>query len=374
MNFQIEFEDSPIGIIHPSKVRSISFICSIFKVYSMASIELKDFAKDSFNLIKSGLPVNLTFLKKNGEPVIHKMKLLSFFKTPAPQTVYSDTLQITLISSIYYDNSFGTSVHEGSVGVIYDQIMKRFFSNTVSTYKGTITDDVPRRRYQTSERTLDFMKRIMKYAVKDNKPVYLFYDNKGILNFKGVSDMTNEVPHTALITIWGSTSPRLKKDFPSDRILTMLNFSSTFDGRTAPSSISNIFTTTNFRFSNKTPKGYKYTTINSSNNQVHDPVPPKVKYYGWNLSPTDAYAIAARDSYEETYNNCSFKATFMNVDSDELTLGTTVDIFLPYEKSALNSKNQDANLGEGRYLVTDIEYSLNDDGFYTIATLTQVVC
>lgn len=372
MKVYVEFEDSSIGVLSYKAISKLSFICSIFKIFAMGHLVINDFAKRAFNLIKSGMPVNIVFVDEKGKEYINRMKILSFTKIPSMS--FKDTLDLTLISSIYFDDSFGTNVYEGSVGSIIDVIMSKFFKRSVDNYKGIITDDPPRRRYQVSEKTLDFMKRILKYGIKDNFPVYLFHDARGNLNLRGFREMAKTTPEYTISMVGYTLPEQTKSSNESEIPFTMYDFVSAFDGRKACSEITTKFSAANFRFQNKVQSSYTFKSVESQSNQVFDKTPKKVKFSGWNLTPTDALSIAAKESFEETYNTCVFKATFRGLDVDNLELGKTFNINLPFDNSAKNSLGQNSNLGEGRYLVTDLEFVLNESSVQTVASMIQVTC
>lgn len=374
MTCYIEFEDSPIGVVHYTRILRLSFICSIFKVFSMANVVLNGLAKKYFNDMKSGLPVNFVFVDDNGKEYINKMKVLSFSKLPDSEFNTSDIMEVTFISAMYFDKSSGTLVHEGSVGTIYDNIMSKFFRISVREYSGISTEDIPRRRYQTGERTLDFMKRILKYGVQGNMPVYLFHDAKGVLNLRGISEMSKSIPEYTAIPALVGTSENMSQS-STNAYLLMWDFISEFNGRTTASRVDNIFTTSNFRFNDKVMSSYSFRSLETGNSQIFDSIPSRTKFYGWNLAPNDAFAISAKESFESTANSCILKGTFKGMDVGRLGLGSTIDVQLPtYGNNAKNSKGEAANLGEGRYLITDLEFSITKDGVQTVASMMQVAC
>ena len=374
MRVRIEFEDSRIGVLSYNNLSSMTFICSIFKVFSMAHLVVTDFAKASFNMIKSGMPVNIVFVDDNGKEYINRMRVLSFSKAPDSRASFRDPVDMTLISSMYFDTSSGTFVHEGSIGTIFDNIMSRFFKGSVESYKGTVTNDLPARRYQTSERTLDFMKRILKYGMKDDFPVYLFHDDRGVLRLRGIKEMSMESPKFTAVPHMGAMPPETKSSSVTEPTVTMWDFVSQFDGRTACSEIETKLTSANFRFQKMVQSKYNFKSVENTTNQVQSKVPKKTRFMGWNLTPTDASAIAAKESFEDTCKTCSFKALFKGLDVENLNLGDTVNVKLPYDKSSTNSLGQASNLSEGRYLITDLEFTLNESVVQTMATMIQVAC
>ena len=373
-SIKIEFENSPIRDLPLESIDKVSFICSIFKVYSLARIRFRDTAKRYFNNIKGGIPVNFIF-ESGSNRYVNKMMVLSFEKESSPGGDATDIIEMTLISSIYFDKTQNTASYDGSVGIIIETIMSEFFKNTVTKYEGTSTDDFPRRRYQTSERTLDFMKRILKYGIQGKKPVYLFTDAKGVLKLRGISEMSNSSPKCTARSVLSEKLGSVGTHNTSDKNIVMYDFHSIFNGKKACSKINSVFSVRNFRFSEGTESSYTYIGPELRNNQIETGVPPKTRFYGWNLAPMDAYAIAARDSFEDTYDTCSFLATFMGFDVDNLELGGTLDIELPYNPGTTrDSSGDEANLGEGRYLITELRFEGDGNSLQTIATLVQVAC
>ena len=370
MTLYIKFEDSTIGVIQPKDILKMSFICSIFKTFSMSKLIIRDFSKGSFNKIKNGSSVDVVFKDKDKQEYVNKMKVLSFVKAPGVRL--NDVIELTLISSIYFDNAFGTNVYDGSVGTIIENIMSKFFKTSINSYKGTITDDLPRRRYQLSEKTLDFMKRILKYGVKESLPVYLFHDMYGNFNLKGLSEMMNDTPKFIAIPKAVYNDPSLYTKDESEQLVVMSDFITAFDGRNACSQISNKFVTSNFKFQDTVQTSYTYISVEDLTNQVETKTPKKVKFFGWNLAPSDAATIAIKEAFEDTYTTCAFKGVFQITDIDELDLGSVITIKLPYDKSEKNSKGQDSNLSEGKYLITDLEFSMDSEAVKIIASMIQI--
>jgi len=372
MVFYLEFENSSIGKLSEVQIDSFSYVCNIFKLYAGAKIVIKDFAKKTNNLIKSGMPVNVVFTDNDKKSYVNRMRILSFTKVPEPQTNFTDYLEITLVSAMYFDNIISSSAHKGTVSNIIEEIISKNFSNSVKEYKITQTDDLIRRRYQLEERSQDFMQRICKYGIKNKLPVYLFFDSKGILNLASVDDMIKSEPKYVANTVLADQTFQIPADNESLSKITFFDFQLLNSGKNANTIINSIFTTDNFRHSTAIVGSLTYSSAEYNNSQASEESPTKTVFYNWNLAPSDAYSIAARKSFEDTIYTYSLSASFNGFMVDELMLGSVIYIILPFTPTETSSKGAKINLGEGKYMVTQLSYLYENNMLTTNATFVQV--
>lgn len=373
MNFYLDFKDSSIGTVYPKNLLAFRFDCSLFKTFSMARLQSVLMTKDIYNILKCGMPVDIVFFDDK-EKYVNEMRVLSFDKAPNENRDSQNFIEIFLISSIYFDNSKGTMVHEGSVGNIIQDIMKTTFRTTVRDFSGSSTDDMPRRRYQTEERTLDFIQRILKYGYRNNMPVYFYYDAKGTLNLRGVYDLISMSPKCEAHSLYSEQIGTHELIDKAENSIRMYGFHTKYNGKSAVSKVENRFTVKNFRYMDGVIDSYTFTGAGSLSNQVQTGVPPKVKFYGWNLAPTDALSIAAKDTFEETCEACQFEARFQDFPINKIKLGDTITITLPYDKTVKNSLGEKSSLGDGKYLITGLSFCYENGTYVTESHMVQVAC
>jgi len=339
----------------------------------MARALLVSSTRRIYNQIRCGMPVDVVFYDKENQ-YVNQMRVLSFDKAPSDTIDTGNVIEVFLISSIYFDNVKETAVHDGAVGTIIENIMRNSFKGSNYTFSGTSTDDMPRRRYQTSEKTLDFMNRILKYGIKGNYPVYLYHNAKGEINLRGISDLIGTSPKCFAYSLYSERMGDFSLSEMTEKPVQMFGFHNKYNGKSAVSSIENIFSTRNFRYMEGNIDSYNFSGAGDLSNQVEKSLPPKTVFYGWNLAPTDALTIAAKETFEKTCEACQFEASFSGFDIDNIELGSTINVFLPYDNSAKNKEGRSTNLGNGRYLITSVSYYYDNEIFNTSAHMIQTAC
>lgn len=372
MVFYLEFTNSSIGRLSQAQIDSFSFACSIFKLYSIAQVVIKDFTKEINNMIKSGMPVDVVFTDNDNKTYVSKMSVLSFKKVPSPQTSFVDYTEVTLVPAMYFDGKMSSSAHKGTVHDILEEILSKQFQDSVTNKDIVQTEDLIRRRYQLGERPQEFMERITKYGVKGKMPVYMYFDSKGTLNLGSIADMVSSQPKYIANSVLADQLYQIPGDGETLNKLNFYNFQMSNLGKGACSQIDSIFTVEGFRTTTDIVDSLTYTSPEYNNSQAQKTSPPKTKYFDWNLAPNDAFAIAAREAFEETAYTYSLSASFSGFAIDELPLGSVLYVILPYEPTALGNNDSKINLGEGLYMVTQLKFTFESNVMSTSATMIQV--
>lgn len=369
MNFSIKFGEQTIGEISKAHVDSFSFISSIFRMYSGAKFVIKDATKTLNNCLKTGMKVTVTFFNDT-KSYENKMRVLSFNKKGSGEVV--DFIEVVLVSAMYFEEVTKTMTYSGSVSSIITDVFNNVFKETNPTISFCSTEDRTRRRYQLAEKTQDFLKKIIKYGIKSGLPVYLYSAPNGIMYLKGVYDMISDNPKIVASSMLASQLIQLPKNSGSLSELVFFGHSFGINTRDSFSSVKNIFCTKNFKFSTQLPDEVSYNGTEVNNSQSEVSSPSKTRFFNWNYTPDDAQAIAIRDAFEETINTFTMTASFKDFLVDELTLGTCIFVILPFDPTTTNSTGSKINLGEGKYLITQVSYIYENKTFKTVASLSQI--
>lgn len=369
MTFKIRLGHPDIGDLSMAQIDSFSYMASIFRLYAGAKFILKDMTKTVNNMLKTGMEATVTFQSEE-KTYVNEMRILSFNK--GSDDYVGDRIEIILISAIYFENEIKTMTHAGPVSQILSNVFTNILKNSAPKIDFVTTEDRARRRYQLGERSQDFAKRITKYAIKGNLPVYLYSAPDGVVHLKGVYDMMTSVPKVVLSSI--SASKLIKMPNNDSSMSELIYFGHSFSSNTKYTSslITNVFCTKNFKFPTQLADTSVYTGSDYDNPQAEIGSPPKTKFYNWNLTPDDAMAIAVREAFEETANAYTMSSTFRGLIVDELQLGSTVMSILPYEPTATGTNGSKVNLGEGKYLITQINYIYENKILRTEAHMCQI--
>lgn len=374
MNYRIRVKDyigstmkSPYvdsdGYLAVEYVAKFNLVVDIFEPYSRCFIVIKDITRDIFNYIKTGMDIDVIFTDENKIYTNH-MKVLSFKKTPGPQSPAVDELFVELISSWYFVNSYGSKAYSGSTSTIIEEIINKNFINYIGSdhIDITTTEDKIKYRYQLKEKTQDFLLKLPNYSIKGNMPVFLFMDARGYLRFKSITDMMNNMENNvALIPAITDKLQKLPSNASNYSKVYMNNFRFNSDGSNAGCLTEINFTTPHFvSNSYDFDSSIKYYNTELSNSQSSSYTPSKTKIMGWELQPDDARAIAIRQCFLENSNMYSLSAICVGADPELLDVGRAVRCYLPYEPATSSSTGKKSNLGEGLYIIKHAEFVVNN--------------
>ncbi len=372
MEFYIEFEAASIGKIDPLKIGSFSFISGMFNVYAGARLLLKDFAKEHNNNIRTGMKVYIHFTdSEKDRHYTVEMSVLSFRKVSGPST--TDYIDVVLTSSSYFSNKISTAAHSGTVS----QIMSSIYSNTdigkgYSSFNMDTSSDIERVRYQLSERNMDFMDRISKYGYVNGRPMYLFSDAMGNLNFRSVDNMEKSGPGYVVESFLFQQSGGKSEESSLSRVLTPKSIDIGGANKDSISKYTSIFDTSLFVSSGKYSSSIVSNGNENGNASSEEVSPEKVEFYGWNTSPEDSLGMAARKNYERMVSTYTVDLVFDSFLIEEMNIGNVMYVILPYNPTARSSNGSSVNAGEGKYMVTKVSLIYESGMLNTHAHLVQI--
>lgn len=371
MNFYIQFENASIDKVELPNIISFSFTSSLFKFYSGAKLTLNDPTFQFNNELKVGMKVNIVFYDEN-TTYINKMQVFSIEKLPSAIQNYTTQFNLILVPQLYFENSVLTSSYYGNTSQIIEEILKTQYSNVITDYDITQTVDYARRRYQIAERSQDFMQRIMKYGIKDSLPVYAYFSPQGKFNLHGVSDMMGNDTQTMIYAQSAVEMGEVPANSENYRRIIYTDCVMNTTGKKSYSEIKSVYTTDHFSSASDIPTSLLFKSIAYKNTQSLIDYPTKEVIYNWNVAPSDAFAISAKTSFEDTVNIFNIEVSFNGLHLDELAIGKTVYLILPNNPSSSTETGNKINLGEGKYMVTKVLYSYKDNFFTTTCNMIQV--
>lgn len=371
MTFAVTFEDEFLGTLPKTEISYFVFYSSIMKLYSSAKVIIKGIDSSKINKIKIGTPVNVIFYDENSDTsYTNKMKVLTFTKEETDGIVTYITL--ILVSSLFFNNDESTSAYEGSVSQILNTIISTSLKTTVTASNIEATEDRGRIRYRIAEESQEFIKRIMKYGIISNGPVYIYYDAKGCLNLKGINSLRKkDIAFIDVPPLVESSGVQIEQ---SDSIKKLLMFSHKFNinkGKQT-SKVTSIFNTELFKSPNSIATKVVVAGEQDNNASVEEIYPHRVDYYDWNIVPDDALGIALKTSFEDLGMFQTLIASYEGFLVDELDLGSLHCVILPYEPTEKSSTNSDVNSSEGTYMVMDVSFIYDGSIQKTEANLIQV--
>ena len=372
MDFRVKLENEN-DFLSKAFIDSFYYQIDIYNLYSSATLVLKDVTKSLFNLIKTGMDLDVEFYNPVDTSVsyLNKMRVLSFEKTLTNSKSIVDRIKIRLISSWYFDYKINSGSFSGSLGEIVRSITSPYndvyFDCDISS-----TDDAPRIRYKIEETDQQFISRIQKYGYKENLPVYIYHDAKGRLLLRGISDFIKDDSKfvgTADISKYLGNIPNLN-EYTNIRFTSYKFNSDTLDSH---SQTSTRFTLSNFKLpeSSNIPPGITLSNSENNNIQSSRPTPSIRMFSGWNLTPDDALALTTKNNFErniKAYYLVGIVPDFlMNID-----LGQKVSMYLPYTPVLDSRTGKSKNLGEGDYIIKHIDYIFKKNIKRTKLYLVQV--
>ena len=375
MNYKIYFGlERDDCELEPQFIGAWEFMADFESLYTSAALTLNDFTRTYYNQIQKGMDIIFKFY--DGDHVTNSqkiytntMKVLSFDKIPAPQSLFNDTTNFLLVNSLYFDdNKPDTKSYNGTVYSIANSVLldyptvKKDFS---------LTDDAASPRYQSGDTAFKFLKRISRFGIQNDLPVYLYMDATNTLKLKGIKEMIDSSSFYTAAPLLDNEIPQYTADSSStsSNKIALSNYRFSSEGKDISSSTSTYFEVENFTSNDAFYPGSVFNNTEINNVQTAELTPPSINFLNWNLNPHDAYSIAKRQAFEKSINSYFLVATTPGLRADALHPGSLVKVLLPYD--TINIGGQEKNLGEGEYLVKRVKYVFDGDAVFTQLYLIQ---
>lgn len=375
-NLSVTFINSSVGTIDPTFINSFSFVEDIYKLYAGAKLNLKDINQTIYNTLKSGQEVKVSFYKGSSfynysdTSYDNYMKILTFNKTSTSSPLFCN-VEITLISSWYFLNPLSTQAYQGSVSSIINDVYQKEYSNTSLKTNLIASDDEARIRYRISENTSQFLKRILKYGLFQNSPLYLYTGMGNCLILSSLGTFLDKSIHYSLVPdevfSLKETSQRIINETGS-AVLRLREYAQLSSLASSSSKCISYFSTANFSSTGSIVSSAILQNAENSNSTVEESSPSVVTYTDWSLTPQDALAYTVKDYYDKNLNVFSIKGCLDTFCVESLNLGDLVKIYLPVadvdKVSSINCRG---------YVIQRIEriYENNEEKTYFYAFLAR---
>lgn len=358
----IKFENS-IGLINNTYLKGFRFVLDIYKFYAGARFTLSDLSRSEMNLISQGLDVTVTFSKKDKE-CVHRMKVFSVQKNPAPDTLLADDVDVTLISAWYFTQAIYSRAFSGSVSGVISEIFKKDFSKDDLKFLMTSSEDTPCIRYQLNTRSQAFINNLLSYSSYKNLPMYLYTDTSGAVNLRGLSEMISKEPqHIAAPYLADELDLIPQEDLQTLRRVVLNSWNFQNNSLSSNSTVTSFFTTSHFVSSSDIKVQTAIQNAETDNALVKSVTPERADYYPWYVTPSDAAAVSSRKVVEENLNVFQVNAVVPNFDLDNLNIGNVLKVILPYEGVATEKGR--TTVGNGFYLITKLSFNYDTEGVKT---------
>lgn len=335
-------------------IKSFSFVEDLDKMYTGAKVILKDISTALLNSLSIGQEVNFN-LKRSGDiTYVNPMRILSIVPVTENKKFVNE-LEITLISKWYFDNIADSAVHTGTFGGIVKKICEKYKS-IIGSYDIEETEDPSRIRYQTKERTQDFMKRMIPFGTLQKLPVYLYSDFRGYLNLRGLATFANASPKYAFLPDLVAKREEVSTSAIKEKgmIPLRLNDYHTLISLQDSNSKGNVsFSTSNFFSTSKITSSAILSNAENSNAKVLTKTPYSYICKNWSYLPQDALTQSIYEYFQKNLYSFSVTGTLMGMNLDTIQLGDKVRVLLPSDTTSITDLLTSST--SPNYIITHIE-------------------
>lgn len=358
-------------------VDGISVISDLTELYLSGELVLIDMGSTYANKVMLGTEITVKYIADGGQEYANKFRVQSFQKIQDRENISIDLLKMFLVSSWHYNEGPQTLAYKGSYGQ-WATLLKRCFGNDIIC-QGFTTEDTPKVRYMVNERPQEFLYRTMRYGLVGGMPVYLHTLPTNKVQIDGIANLTKvKDPDTVLFSKNVLETQAASNNVTSTQSsISTLDSSKknirmeTFDLNTScignSSWVKYLFTKDHFKCSDIAFASGEITvsSVEKGNKQVSTVSPARVEYLGWEYTPDDAKALAARKGLESVFKTFSMSASLYGTYVDTIYPGKMVKILF-----TRNSEGEEL-LGGGLYLVKRAAYQMRKGKQETRLVLVQ---
>lgn len=357
--FEILLVNSSPSSIPSFFISSFVFTEDINRLYSGAKIVFKELGPDMFEALKVGQAVDIV-LYEGETPYKNHMRIMEVNRVTSAQSALLSNVEVTFISSWYFDSLVTTKAYKGNISVILTEIYENQLKNSDISIDLHATSDVSRVRYQISEKTQDFMKRIIKYGSIGNTPLFLYTDSRNVLNLRSLSDFVNSYTKYAYFTEASASLSSTQGATTNYNPVKMLKYSLNNASQLAASKQTTYFTTSHFVCSTDKTTAATFSNAETSNTLTGTTTPVTVKYTNWSLTPQDALNISTKAFYDENLDVFTVSCTLPGFMLQAAQLGNLIKVVLPKSENSTEEAT-----GSAGYVVQHVDYTWQNSKAYT---------
>lgn len=363
MIVQVKFADNGL-LISNALIKDLEVDTSISNIYPKAKLSLSGFDITLSNEIRIGRELIITFAENDDYIYRLPMKIIAFNKLPASLPT-AEGFQIDLIHSFYFEKSLDSRAYgSGSTPVssIISSLINEHYLNYFSGTSFIDSTDVGAVRYRIKESLSEFLPRILKYGHYKKFPIYLYTGIDNVLTLSSFYHFLSNEISKDFFSIKKQTLEMVENQRVNSYLMNSFKYVS--NPKDSHSSIMSVITTDNFvHYAPSEPSLiFKGPELYSEQDDV---TPGKVMFRNWNLSPSDALAISARESIEHTMKSIYSVVNIVGLHPTDIKLGDKVKISLHQEPDS-----EERIVGDGAYIIYRLKYIMAPGNIHTKIYLT----
>lgn len=364
--------------IEPTLIESFSFTISMLNLLPESKILFKGLAIEVVSKIKRGTPIDIEFTE--GQKTFKvPMKVVSYKRNPANKGSLFDKMQIVLAHEILFKDNLLTKAWGDDQQVISEMVPsildKAYGQNYFNEIKLTLTEEKPAIRYQISENTPNFLHRLSKYAVKSDGPVYFYVDYYNNFNVIGFQEKIMASPKYELLPFFETADISNQKEIPQQTLkqIPVISYNLETNALVNNSIVNNVFSISNFRSTSAFNSNASFGGYELINGKVDSPTPSVTRFLPWYYTPSDAFALSAREFTESSLSS-SYIAAYVEGFASNIPIGTKVQFMMPLEELKKSSSIDPSSIlsETGQYMVFKMSFIFTGTETKTKLHLTDV--
>lgn len=362
--FKINFPLLSIGELPQDLITSFSCVEDINKLYFGVKLNITDIAQQYYKVLSANIGTEaVVTLRRDNLEYISNMRVLTVNNNYKAGSTVTSAVDITLISSWYYNSTIATASYFGSVSEIIALLYKSEFEPTGLKASINSSADTPHKRYRISETPQAYMKRILRYGLSQGTPLYLYTDSNNTLNLKSLKDFFNSEVKYTFVTDAAAEQGYITQAAMAEsatQYMRLKDYKLWISTQASSANTTAYFTVAAFASSQTPTNSLSLSNSEANNKDIYTTTPPAAKYYDWSYTPDDAEAIATRDYLSANLSTFTMQGKVDSLGLGAVTLGSLIRVVLPnYDTSA-----KDRIVTRG-YVIDHIERQYTSRGVVT---------
>lgn len=348
--------------INPVSITEMHLISSIDTLAYSCVVRIKDVTGALEPEVKYGAMLYARYFDRDtGKKLLEcPLRIMSYEKlcSAAPTTI--DEIQITAVSSWYFEQDAERKAYYGTVSSVVKAATERerFFSARSIEE----SSDAQSLRYQLLETPSSFLERLIYYGVSNSSPMYLFCTVGKKLVLKSKQAMLDSNPVCTLVPLLDGVSP---SDIIAGPVVSMYSAAFYAKGERSNSTRKYVFSVSHTPASQEASIKISaaISTIETKETKLVGSVSgSKAEISGWEVPPYDALSAAINRSARLDQDVFSAIAIVPSIAATELDLGSTLNIRMSDSRCPEN----------GTYYVRYIDHQLNNGSLYSKLHLVRI--
>lgn len=347
-------------------IRNFKLVTSIYDICPRMSLSLSGTDLHLFNEIVLGREI-IVSIQEGTLDITMPMKVCYYNKIPAALPT-AEILEVELVHSFAFENTIRSKAYGSeatTISNIIDNIIASYADRYFNDTNIEDTDDRGAVRYCLNEAIVPFLQRILKYGSYQRYPVYLYIDALNSINLRSFYSFLDSEISAELFSIQKITTDTSESDTVQSFL--MDSFRYTTNTKDSSSSTTTFFTNQNFLTPGQSSITFKSPELYLP--EARSYTPAKVNYKNWNLTPSDALAISAREAVDSSiktyYSIANLKGSMY---LKQLSLGNKIKVSLHQ-----NPTKDEAIFGDGEYIIYKLVYYMDSQTIRTKAYLTTAI-